>query len=60
MQKEEWVLCPVCGNKTRVKIREDTVLVNFPLYCPKCKHESLVDAENFVLTVHDKREMNNT
>lgn len=55
MQKEEWVLCPVCGNKTRVKIREDTVLVNFPLYCPKCKQESLVDAENFVLSCVEKR-----
>ncbi|HBG9068204.1 TPA: conjugal transfer protein, partial [Clostridioides difficile] len=19
----EWVLCPICGNKTRLKIRED-------------------------------------
>lgn len=55
MKREEWVLCPVCGNKTRVKIREDTVLVNFPLYCPKCKHESLVDAENFVLLCVEKR-----
>lgn len=23
--KTEWVLCPVCGNKTRDKIREDTI-----------------------------------
>ncbi|HGC6506619.1 TPA: cysteine-rich KTR domain-containing protein, partial [Clostridioides difficile] len=22
----EWVLCPICGNKTRLKIREDTEL----------------------------------
>ena len=58
MQKEEWILCSVCGNKTRVKIREDTVLANFPLYCPKCKPESLVDAENFVLPAHGKRELN--
>ncbi|WP_276567886.1 cysteine-rich KTR domain-containing protein, partial [Escherichia coli] len=20
----KWILCPVCGNKTRLKIREDT------------------------------------
>jgi len=32
-----WLLCPICGNKTREKIREDTVLKNYPLYCPKCK-----------------------
>ena len=31
----EWILCPLCGGKTRDKIREDTVLVNYPLYCPK-------------------------
>ncbi|HAQ0160612.1 TPA: conjugal transfer protein, partial [Clostridioides difficile] len=30
----KWILCPVCGNKTRLKIREDTELKKFPLYCP--------------------------
>ncbi len=43
MKKTEWVLCPVCGNKTRLQLRVDTELKNFPLYCPKCKQESLVD-----------------
>jgi len=44
MKTEEvkWVLCPVCGNKTRTKIREDTELKNFPLYCPKCKKETVI------------------
>ena len=28
MQEINWVLCPVCGSKTRLKIREDTVLEN--------------------------------
>ena len=42
IKKVEWILCPVCGSKTRLKIREDTVLENFPLYCPKCKHETLI------------------
>ena len=58
MQKEKWVLCPVCGNKTRVKVREDTVLLNFPLYCPKCKLESMLDVENLVLAVHKRVENN--
>ena len=31
----QWILCPVCVNKTRDKIRTDTVLKNDPLYCPK-------------------------
>lgn len=35
--KSEWVYCPVCKNKTRDRVREDTVLENFPLFCPKCK-----------------------
>ncbi|EEN6970017.1 conjugal transfer protein, partial [Salmonella enterica subsp. enterica serovar Newport] len=26
----KWILCPVCGNKTRLKIREDTELKKFP------------------------------
>ena len=25
-QQTEWIHCPMCGNKTRVRIREDTVL----------------------------------
>ncbi|RKJ46363.1 conjugal transfer protein [bacterium 1XD8-76] len=47
----EWILCPICGNKTRDRIREDTVLKNFPLYCPKCKKESLIEVENLHITV---------
>lgn len=39
MTKSEWVRCPVCGSKTRNRIREDTVLKNYPLYCAKCKQE---------------------
>ena len=42
MNKIKWVLCPICGNKTRIKIRVDTELKNFPLYCPKCKQETLI------------------
>lgn len=36
----EWVRCPVCGAKTRDRIREDTILKNYPLYCPKFKQET--------------------
>ena len=39
MEDKQWILCPVCGSKTRLQIREDTILRNFPLYCPKCKQE---------------------
>lgn len=45
MQHTKWILCPICGNKTRLKIRQDTILENFPLYCPKCKQETLIHAK---------------
>ncbi|MEY8433620.1 cysteine-rich KTR domain-containing protein [Lachnospiraceae bacterium 48-42] len=54
MEKTEWVHCSVCGNKTRNQIREDTVLLNFPLYCPKCKQEMLIEAKYLKVTVIDK------
>ena len=40
-QKESrGIHCPISGNKTRTKAHEDTVMYNFPLYCPKCKTEA--------------------
>ena len=50
--KAEWLLCPICQNKTRVQIRENTEIKNFPLYCPKCKQETLIDVKNLTVTVH--------
>lgn len=41
-----FVLCPKCGAKTRTQIRKDTVLKNFPLFCPKCKENFLIEAQN--------------
>ena len=49
--KCEWILCPVCGSKTRNKIRKDTVLKNYPLYCPKCRQERLIKVDNLKITV---------
>ena len=51
MIHEEWILCPICGSKTRDKIRTDTVLINYPLYCPKCRQNSLISANNMKITV---------
>ena len=51
MQSIEWIMCPVCGSKTRDKVKSDSVLMNFPLYCPKCKSESLIDIKDFKITV---------
>lgn len=30
---------------------DDTVLKNYPLYCPKCKQETLIEAKNLKVTV---------
>jgi len=51
MNKTNWIICPICRNKTRVKIREDTELVKFPLFCPKCKQESLVNVKQLNMSV---------
>ena len=47
----KWVHCPICGSKTRTKVCEDTVVLNFPLYCPKCKTEVRVDIAQLKMTV---------
>ena len=40
--RSHWLRCPKCNGKTKLKITEDTVLLNFPLYCPGCKRESTI------------------
>lgn len=54
MQEKEWIYCPICNSKTRIQIRKDTVLKNFPLFCPKCKVETQVNAENQKVSVIKK------
>ena len=51
MENSVWVICPVCGNKTRDRIRIDTILINYPLYCPKCKQETLINAKDLNVMV---------
>lgn len=46
-KEERWVLCPECGAKTRLRLMQNTVLRDFPLFCPKCKHESIINAQNY-------------
>lgn len=38
-----WLHCPICKEQVYVKIYEDTILLNFPLYCPKCKNDTLIN-----------------
>lgn len=51
MKQEKWLLCSVCGSKTRLKLREDTILENFPLYCPKCKQETLINVQQMNMSI---------
>ena len=40
-----------CGSKTRIKIRADTIMENFPLFCPKCGKQSLIRVRNRTIEV---------
>ena len=51
MERQLWVLCPICNSKTRVKVRKDTELINFPLFCPKCKHETLINTNRGIVKI---------
>ena len=46
-----WIPCPICNEKTDIKVFEDTVLFNFPLYCPKCKKESKIDVMQLKMAI---------
>jgi ribosomal protein L44E len=51
MDKEKWLLCPVCKSKTRTQIRQNTILTNFPLFCPKCKQETVINVQELHTTI---------
>jgi len=51
MDNVDWLLCPICANKTRLRIRKDTILENFPLFCPKCKQESIISVRQLNMSV---------
>ena len=38
-----FLLCPCCGKKTKTKILANTKLIHFPLFCPWCKQEQIID-----------------
>ena len=50
-EEKRWVLCPQCGEKTRLQILRQTELKAFPLFCPKCRHESIINARNFIVEI---------
>ena len=46
-----WVPCPICGSKTWTKVYADTVLIKFPLFCPKCRKETCIDVVKLKMVV---------
>lgn len=38
----EWLRCPVCGGKTRCKLRKNAEPKRFPLFRPKRRRETLI------------------
>lgn len=49
-----WVRCPICDNATETKVYPETVLLKFPLYCPKCKRETKVNVVNLKMVISDE------
>ncbi|MBS5859443.1 MAG: conjugal transfer protein [Clostridium sp.] len=47
IKNKEREQCPL----TRLKIRKDTILDNFPLFCPKCKSEMLICVKQFHISI---------
>ncbi len=47
--EKRWVLCPVCGAKTRLQLLPETELKAFPLFCLKCRCESIINVKNFII-----------
>ena len=46
---DKWILCPVCGAKTRTQILDDTELKHFPLFCPKCKESFIINVKDHIV-----------
>lgn len=57
MDDMKWIYCPVCQSKTRLKMWEKTELRFFPLFCPKCRRETLIHVTNQKITVVQEQEM---
>lgn len=43
VNEKGYILCPHCGRPTKTRTNPDTRLLRFPLFCPWCKRESIID-----------------
>ena len=53
-QNPYWLPCPACKELSDVKVYEDTVLLKFPFYCPKCNQKSAVNMVRLRMTVESR------
>ena len=53
--EKQWVLCPWCGCKTRLQLLRETELKSFPLFCPKCRQEGVINVKNFIIETKEAR-----
>lgn len=51
MKKSSWLICPICGGKTRNQVREVTVLINYSLFCSKCKKITLINVKQLNMSL---------
>lgn len=49
--KSALIPCPQCHKRTEIKIYSDTVLLNFPLWCPICKKEIKINVIKMKMTL---------
>ena len=54
IDKSAWIPCPNYKQRTKTKVYEDTVLLNFPLFCPKCKKETRVNIVKLKMTISNE------
>lgn len=47
----KFLLCPRCGRKTRTQVLEDTELIRFPLFCPKCRYACVITHKNGITEI---------
>ena len=51
--EKRWLHCPICNGKTRVMVGKNTVLCFFPLYCPRCKNETVINVACFNMLIDE-------
>ena len=51
--EKRWLHCPICNGKTRVMVGKNTVLCFFPLYCPRCKNETVINIACFNMLIDE-------